>query len=64
MFRICVMCLSRKDFRKLLFGLNLRFKVCCLRVERYPTYTDASLEALRVKWIPLLKSANDISAES
>ena len=28
------------------------------------TYTDASLEALRVKWIPLLKSANDISAES
>ena len=25
------MCLSRKDFRKLLFGLNLRFKACCLR---------------------------------
>ena len=27
------------------------------------TYTNTDLEALRVKWIPLLKSANDIKTE-
>lgn len=27
------------------------------------TYTNTDLEALRVKWIPLLKSANDIETE-